>query len=85
MCFAGELFLFCFIGNLVLDECEHLQQTAYNCQWYDYSMNETKLIQLMILRAQKPIGLNAFNYFHCDNKTFSAVKKMVYIISLQLY
>lgn len=51
----------------------NLQQAAYSTCWYEYSDSEKKMLQLMILRTQKPNGMNAFQYFHCDNATFAAV------------
>lgn len=50
-----------------------LMETVYNLRWYKFSGKEIKMLQLILLKANKPHGLSAFNYFHCNVESFSQV------------
>lgn len=88
-CWFGQLVLnevreFYFVFPLrayfvsILPQAYHLQTTLYNLQWYDFGLNEQKMIKLMIMRAQTPCGLAAYNYFACDLPTFFNVRNIYF-------
>lgn len=71
---VSELFLFCWTGSMVLDEAYYVNLTVYTIRWYEFTVQERKLLLFMMMRTQYPNGLGAFNYIMCNNETFFTVR-----------
>lgn len=56
-----------------MHQAEHLHYILYDLNWLEYSIEEQKMIKLMLMRCQRPSGMNAFKYFYCDLETFHQV------------
>lgn len=46
---------------------------AYNAQWYYMKKSEQFMIQMMIIRAQKPFEMKGMGIFDCSLAAFSGV------------
>lgn len=52
---------------------ELLQETIYDLNWYDYSVDEQKLVHIWMTRLMRRNAFSAFGFIHCDLKTFADV------------
>lgn len=78
VCLFGELFLFCFVGTLVLSETQRVGDTVYDLRWYEYALAEQRMFVLMLARNAREMGFDAFGYFKCNLETFKYVSVGVY-------
>ncbi|XP_053996907.1 odorant receptor 13a-like [Hylaeus anthracinus] len=54
-----QLYLYCYVGDKLLDESTKLADAAYNCEWYNLSANDAKLLVIVIIRARLPLRITA--------------------------
>ncbi|XP_029660140.1 odorant receptor 82a-like isoform X1 [Formica exsecta] len=70
-----NIFIFCFIGELVADQCKKVGEAAYMTNWY-YLPHKTVLgLILIILRSRIVIKITAGKIFHMSIPTFGLVIK----------
>ncbi|GAB1864858.1 Odorant receptor [Camponotus japonicus] len=70
-----NIFIFCFIGELVADQCKKVGEAAYMINWY-YLPHKTVLgLILIILRSRIVIKITAGKIFHMSIATFGVVIK----------
>lgn len=77
VCLFGELFLFCFVGTLVLSETQRVGDTVYDLRWYEYSLHEQRMFIIMLTRNAREMGFDAFGYFKCNLETFKYVSAVL--------
>ncbi|XP_077298079.1 odorant receptor 2a-like [Arctopsyche grandis] len=54
-----ELFIYCYIGDLVSVKSLALCQRLYSCNWMDMNSSYKKTLLQIMHRCQKPFNLNA--------------------------
>ncbi|XP_011257832.3 odorant receptor 83a [Camponotus floridanus] len=70
-----NIFIFCFIGELVANQCKKVGEAAYMINWY-YLPHKTVLgLILIILRSRIVIKITAGKIFHMSIATFGVVIK----------
>nr|QXE93218.1 odorant receptor 38 [Eucryptorrhynchus scrobiculatus] len=75
---TAMLFITCYYGQRVTDESSRIIDAAYSCSWYEAPVSLQKSIQIMILRAQRPLTLKAASIGVISLVTFFKVIKGAY-------
>nr|CAD7420065.1 unnamed protein product [Timema poppensis] len=57
-----------------------VQTTAYECQWYSSDQIFQRAVQMIILRAQRPVVLTAGKMYNMSLSTFTLIMKNSYSI-----
>lgn len=57
-----------------------MQQEAYGCSWYHRPTSFKCLLAVVIMRAQKPVRLNAGMFYDLSLTTFTQVTVVIVII-----
>lgn len=63
----------CAYAQEVTTYAAELAEITYTSEWYRLPMEQQKIIQFMIFRAQEPFYLNGYQIFMCSMPTFLAV------------
>ncbi|XP_011644993.1 uncharacterized protein LOC105432074 [Pogonomyrmex barbatus] len=82
---AFNIFIFCFIGEILTEQCKNVGERAYMIKWYELP-NKTALgLVLMIARSSNVIKITAGKLFQLSIATFGDVIKtsMVYLNMLR--
>nr|AJE25895.1 olfactory receptor OR53 [Planotortrix excessana] len=77
-CISGQLFFYCFCGNMIKIQSDLVATAAYNCSWETTSVRTQKTLKLLILRGQKTLSVVAGNLFELSLVTFGALLKSSY-------
>ncbi|KAL6259109.1 hypothetical protein P5V15_009031 [Pogonomyrmex californicus] len=70
-----NIFIFCFIGELVTDQCKKVGEAAYMTDWYQLPHKTVLGLILIILRSRTVIKITAGKIFHMSIPTFGVVIK----------
>ncbi|XP_063625730.1 odorant receptor coreceptor-like isoform X1 [Cydia splendana] len=77
-CLSGQLFIYCFCGNLIKTQSDLVATAAYNSHWTSTSVRTQKALHLLVIRGQKTISVVAGNLFELSLVTFGALLKSSY-------
>lgn len=66
-------FISCYYSDYVCDQFYDMADIAYAVNWYKFSLNEQRYIQLIVLRAQKRFKLTGCKMFVCSMETYLQV------------
>ncbi|XP_055642280.1 odorant receptor 10a-like [Toxorhynchites rutilus septentrionalis] len=67
-----EIFVYSYGGTHLMEESERIGDSAYDFPWYRYRKDVRQLIQLMMIRAQKPSRIEV-PFFEASFVTFSTI------------
>ncbi|KYN50414.1 hypothetical protein ALC57_00051 [Trachymyrmex cornetzi] len=70
-----NIFIFCFIGELVSDQCKKVGEVAYMIDWYQLPHKIVLGLILIILRSRIVTKIMAGKIFHMSIQTFGVVIK----------
>ncbi|XP_011684712.1 PREDICTED: odorant receptor 4-like [Wasmannia auropunctata] len=70
-----NIFIFCFIGELVTDQCKKVGEVAYMTKWYELPHKTVLGLILIIVRSRIVIKITAGKIFHMSIQTFGVVIK----------
>ncbi|XP_029034428.2 odorant receptor 22c-like [Osmia bicornis bicornis] len=70
-----NIFIFCYIGELVADQCTKIGEIAYMIEWYRLSGNKKLCCVLIIAMSNSTIKLTAGNMIQLSINTFTNVVK----------
>ncbi|XP_021709171.1 odorant receptor 10a isoform X2 [Aedes aegypti] len=81
-----EIYLYSYGGTQLMEESEKLSRTAYDFPWYRYRKNVRQIIQMMMLRAQKPSRVDV-PFFEASVVTFSTILRTAgsYVALMQTF
>ncbi|XP_023716643.1 odorant receptor coreceptor [Cryptotermes secundus] len=69
----GQVFLFCFFGNRLIEESSSVMEAAYSCQWYDGSEEAKTFIQIVCQQCQKAMSISGAKFFTVSLDLFASV------------
>ncbi|XP_058808742.1 uncharacterized protein LOC131674231 [Phymastichus coffea] len=58
-CFSFSLFIYCYVAERLQFESTEIDYAAYQCDWYNWSPRNTRLLLLLMGRARKPLEITA--------------------------
>lgn len=67
-----QVFVYSMGGNLLADSSAEIQEAAYNFQWYKCNKKIRKLIQMIMIRAQRKTAVEV-PFFQTSLETFGSV------------
>ncbi|XP_014484210.1 PREDICTED: odorant receptor 82a-like [Dinoponera quadriceps] len=70
-----NIFIFCYIGDLVTEQCKKVGEAAYMTNWYKLPRKTVLGLILIILRSSIVIKITAGKIFHMSIPTFGDVIK----------
>ncbi|XP_032669647.1 odorant receptor 82a-like [Odontomachus brunneus] len=68
-----NIFIFCYIGDLVTEQCKKVGEAAYMTNWYQLPRKTVLGLILIILRSSIVIKITAGKIFHMSIPTFGTV------------
>ncbi|XP_069700525.1 odorant receptor 10-like [Periplaneta americana] len=78
ICTVVELGFFCWFGSELMHKSESVLYAAYGCEWQEHSRDVKTCIGMMIMRAQKPVGVQAGLFGDICLPTFGSLMKNAY-------
>ncbi|XP_078051354.1 odorant receptor 10-like, partial [Augochlora pura] len=75
MSFVFNIFIFCYIGELVAEECRKVGETAYMIDWYRLPEKSQLSVVLIMLMSNSSKKLTAGNIIHLTLSSFAVVIK----------
>ncbi|XP_072751887.1 uncharacterized protein [Anoplolepis gracilipes] len=60
---TGHMCLYCFVGEMLITQCESMYQGVYNYEWYTLEPQKARTLILIMIRASKPLYITAGNMF----------------------
>ncbi|KAL0111055.1 hypothetical protein PUN28_012800 [Cardiocondyla obscurior] len=70
-----EAFIFCFCGEYLSAKSKMIGDAAYNSIWYDFKLNECKLVLFIILRSQRRLTITAGKMMDLSLEGFTSIMK----------
>ncbi|XP_058805749.1 odorant receptor 4-like isoform X2 [Phymastichus coffea] len=70
-----NIFIFCYIGDLLTENCQSLGGVAYTIDWYGLASVEARSIILIIASTQRPVVLTAGKMVTLSIQSFCNVVK----------
>ncbi|XP_077269879.1 odorant receptor 10-like isoform X2 [Temnothorax americanus] len=76
-----NIFIFCYIGEIITEQCKYVGQMAYMTDWYNLHHKTALGLVMIIARSNNVIKMTAGKLFHLSIATFGDVIKssMVYL------
>ncbi|XP_043685150.1 odorant receptor 4-like [Vespula pensylvanica] len=80
-----KLFIYCYVGEALLEESSNLCDELYFCEWYELSMIDMKSIWICMMRTSKPLKLTCAKFSVLSVRTFTDIvnKSMAYLSFLR--
>ncbi|KAI4476740.1 hypothetical protein M0804_013357 [Polistes exclamans] len=72
-CVLSTLFIYCYIGECLIQESMSLSNAFYSYEWYNISPINQKMIYMCMLRMKKPQHLTSGKFFILSLSTFTDV------------
>ncbi|KAK2578377.1 hypothetical protein KPH14_000846, partial [Odynerus spinipes] len=69
------LFVYCYIGECLIQESINFGEAFYDCEWYNIPPIDLKLMQICTVRARKPLQLTSGKFFVLSLCTFTDTLK----------
>lgn len=76
----GQILLICFYGEHLLNTFEELHESVFACDWYRFPLESQKLLNTMLVAAQRPVYIRGFGSSGCTRESF---KEVLHKTSLQ--
>ncbi|XP_011148357.1 odorant receptor 4 [Harpegnathos saltator] len=85
MSMSFNIFIFCYIGEVLTEQCKQIGETAYMTEWYRLPHKTALGLILIISRSSMVIKLTAGKLVHLSIATFGDVMKtsMIYLNMLR--
>ncbi|XP_014480038.1 PREDICTED: odorant receptor 4-like [Dinoponera quadriceps] len=70
-----EAFIFCFAGEYLKNKSKEVGTAAYNSAWYELKPENSRILILVILRAQKQLTLTVGKMMDLSLESFTSIMK----------
>lgn len=72
---ASQMFLYCYFGQLATDSFQNLDDFLFDLNWFNFSIEQQKCINLILLNSQKPLIYHGFGIVKLDLQSYTKVTK----------
>ncbi|KYM90429.1 hypothetical protein ALC53_01861, partial [Atta colombica] len=72
-----NIFIFCYIGEIVTEQCKLVGEMAYMTDWYYLHHTIARDLILIIVRSNNVVKITAGKLFHLSIATFGDVKSVI--------
>ncbi|XP_018315314.1 odorant receptor 4-like [Mycetomoellerius zeteki] len=85
ICVVSTILAYCYIGECLITESTALREAFYNSDWYNNPPSTSKLINICMVRSEKPLILTAGKFCVLSLNTFTSILKtsMAYLSVLR--
>ncbi|XP_076237967.1 odorant receptor 115 [Calliopsis andreniformis] len=70
-----QLYLYCYVGEKLLIESTEIAEAVYDCEWYNLSPRDAKLLIIIIQRARLPLQVTAGKFCSFTLVLYSQILK----------
>lgn len=78
VCFVFQMmFAFCYLGNQLTTKAFEINDSIYDCDWYNYPPTIQLLTILIMKRSQKSFIMTGHFLVACSLQSFKDVSKML--------
>uniref|UniRef100_A0A2Y9D320 Odorant receptor n=1 Tax=Anopheles merus TaxID=30066 RepID=A0A2Y9D320_ANOME len=81
---STETFGYCYLGTQLSMESARIAYAVYNGKWEQQPREIAKHLRLILLRAQKPIGITAGKFCYINMEQFAKLLKTTYSVFILL-
>ncbi|XP_018344069.1 PREDICTED: odorant receptor 22c-like [Trachymyrmex septentrionalis] len=74
-----NIFIFCYIGGIVTEQCKLVGEMAYMTDWYNLHHTTARGLILIIARSNNVVKITAGKLFHLSIATFGDVIKTSFV------
>ncbi|RLZ02187.1 Odorant receptor 10 [Cephus cinctus] len=80
-----ETLAYCLAGEYLSNQSQSISQAVYECPWYKMQPRDSKMLMMIMIRAQKPLRITAgkFIFLSLDNFTDILKTSLSYISVLR--
>ncbi|KAK0168485.1 hypothetical protein PV327_002277 [Microctonus hyperodae] len=71
--FIFNIFLFCYIGDILTDECQKVDDTTYMVNWYKMSSKNQQQLLLIFMASQNPVTITAEKFIDLSLPSFCTI------------
>ncbi|XP_043685289.1 odorant receptor coreceptor-like [Vespula pensylvanica] len=71
----STLFVYCYIGECLIQESSNLSNAFYRYEWYNVSPTNLKMVNICMLRMKKPQQLTSGKFFVLSLASFTDILK----------
>ncbi|KAI4482210.1 hypothetical protein M0804_008761 [Polistes exclamans] len=71
----STLFVYCYIGECIIQESTNFAVAFYDYEWYNISPIDLKMVLICMIRANKPLQLTSGKFFVLSLCTFTDILK----------
>ncbi|XP_015182786.1 PREDICTED: odorant receptor 85f-like [Polistes dominula] len=69
----STLFVYCYIGECIIQESTNFAMALYEYEWYNISPIDLKMVLICMIRANRPLQLTSGKFFVLSLYTFTDV------------
>ncbi|XP_047121950.1 odorant receptor Or2-like [Schistocerca piceifrons] len=73
-----EIFMYCWFGDDIMYQNSRLVNSVYTCGWPGAPQKLQKALIIILLRAQRPLGVTAGKFYRVSRETFVSLMKASY-------
>lgn len=73
-CAFAPIFLFCELGERIIDDSDKVNNELWMCDWYTYPAAIQRTLPLVINGLQQPFILGGFGNIQCTRESFKFVR-----------
>ncbi|XP_046597653.1 odorant receptor Or1-like [Neodiprion lecontei] len=77
-CMIYQIFIYCWHGNEIFVQSQSVVVAAYEGNWWNYGKRFNRDLQLLMLRANRPLTLKAGNLLILSLETFVSILRLSY-------
>ncbi|XP_016915037.1 odorant receptor 85b-like [Apis cerana] len=71
-----EAFILCYTGEYLMFKNESIIEAVYNMLWYNLNPQDSRIILLILIQAQRQLTLSAGNFVTLSAETFASMQKV---------
>ncbi|NP_001177433.1 odorant receptor 7 [Nasonia vitripennis] len=75
MSFVFNIFILCYIGQVLTEKCESIAKAAYTTKWYQLTGKEARSIVFIVSCNHRPVELTAGKLLKLSLNSFSSIIK----------
>ncbi|XP_072752163.1 odorant receptor 13a-like [Anoplolepis gracilipes] len=70
-----QMFLYCYGGELIIEQCEAVYRAVYDLKWYKWEIKQTRNLIILLIRVQEPFRITAGKIVPLTMTTFCSLLK----------
>lgn len=76
-CAFGAVFISCEVGQRISNGFEEIEDVTSQYHWYLFPEQLKRMLPMILINLQVPVGIPVFGSFLCSRDTFKRVRKTI--------